>query len=71
MATLKALVITGSLLGTLAIYQFPIAHADVDYCKGIACTEQTDTCCDESVDFIHNRTPREQPQRLDKRELLH
>ena len=22
---------------------------DPDYCQGIACTEETDTCCDESL----------------------
>lgn len=68
MATLKALVIASSLLGTLAVYQFPIqAHADVNYCKGIACTEESDTCCDESVDFLNTKTSLVQPQRLDKR----
>lgn len=26
-----------------------VSQADPDYCAGIACTEETDSCCDESV----------------------
>lgn len=28
---------------------YSTAAADPDYCPGIACTESTDTCCDEGV----------------------
>lgn len=51
----KKLVIASMLfisIGTLVWAKYGhtvVVNQDPDYCAGIACTETTDTCCDEGV----------------------